>query len=791
MQFSEKWLRDLVKVDWDSAALGHELTMAGLEVDAITAVAGVFSGVVVAEVVSVEPHPNADRLRITRVNDGSGEPLQVVCGAANVRVGMKVPFARIGAQLPEVEIKAAKLRGVESFGMLCAAQELGLAESSDGLLELSEDAPLGMSIRDHLDLDDHCYEIGLTPNRGDCLSLYGLAREVGVLARTTPCLPVVPEVPARQDAVVSVSLQHPSACSRYVSRLIHGIRTDAPTPVWLRRRLERSGVRSISAVVDITNYVMLELGQPMHAFDAAKVEGGIQVRLAVAGEELTLLGGQTIALRPDTLVIADADKPLAIAGIMGGEFSGVSLETSDILLEAAYFDLISLAGQARSYGLHTDSSHRFERGVDATGQRQAIERATQLILEVCGGVPGPVVEKVADAHLPPQRQIHLRRLRIEKLLGLGLADAVVEEICQRLGLQMTSLEDGWTVIVPSWRFDLALEVDLIEELGRVYGYNRLPSKAPTTHIELMPCREDQVVLSRIRALLVDLGYQEAITYSFIDRAWQALVDPECEPLALANPISSDMSVMRTSLLPGLLKALQYNLNRQQTRVRLFECGMRFLPQPEGLKQQTMLSGVVTGAALPELWSHSKKELDFFDIKGNIEQILALGGAFDTVKFRSATHPVLHPGQCARIERQDQSIGWIGKLHPKIQSELGIGSAVYLFELEIEGLCEGRLPRFTELSRFPEVRRDIAFIIDDRVAATEVLACIRANAGGDLKNVNLFDVYQGPGVAAGRKSLALSMTWQHPGRTLLDEEVQTLVDTVVSALRERFEVSLRD
>lgn len=792
MQFSEKWLRELVDVSWSTDELSHQLTMAGLEVDAVVPVAAAFSGVVVAEVVSVEPHPDADKLRVTRVNDGTGEAKQVVCGAANVRAGLKVPFAQLGAELPGgLKIKQAKLRGVESFGMLCASQELGLAEPSDGLLELPADAPVGQSIRDYLNLDDNSFELGITPNRGDCLSLQGLAREVGVLARSTVHAIKAEPVPASHQDARDVVLKAPELCSRYIGRVIKGVDATVATPTWMKQRLERSGIRSISAIVDVTNYVLIELGQPMHAFDLDKVAGGIQVRRAVEGEELELLDGQKIVLRADTLVIADEQSALAVAGVMGGNPSAVGDSTTSILLESAFFDQIGIAGKARSYGLHTDSSHRFERGVDCAGQRAAMERATALILEICGGTAGPVVEAVDQTHLPKRDPVSLRHARVGRLLGFELSRSDIEDFLSRLGMAVTATPEGWSVVPPSWRFDVSIEVDLIEEIGRIYGYNNLPARAPASRIELVARPENRVSEARIKALLVDMGYQEAITYSFIDPRWQAAIDPDLKPLALSNPISTDLSVMRTSLMPGLLKAVLHNQNRQQPRVRLFETGLRFVPEEGGLRQQRMVAGAVAGAALPELWNNSKKDVDFFDIKGNIESVLALGGAFDTVEFKASSRAGLHPGQTAEVLRAGRSVGWMGKLHPRVQAELEISGPVYLFELELEGLSQGSLPRFAELSRFPEVRRDIALLVDERLAAADVMAVVRASAGEELRDTNLFDVYKGPGVEAGKRSLALSLVWQHPERTLQDEEVQSKLDTVIARLKERFNVSLRD
>lgn len=791
MQFSEKWLREWVNPALDTAAFGHQLTMAGLEVDAIEPVAAEFTQVLVGEVLEVVPHPDADKLRVTKVSTGT-ETLQIVCGAANVRVGLRIPVATVGAELPGgLKIKAAKLRGVESFGMLCSEAELGLAETANGLMELPADAPIGKNIRDYLQLDDNLIELGITPNRGDCLSLRGLAREAGVLNKLSVQAPVIAPVAARHKETLPVTLEAEAACPHYVGRLIRGLNVKAASPLWLTEKLRRSGIRSISPVVDVTNYVMLELGQPMHAFDAAKIDGGIVVRMAREGESLALLDGQTLRLRSDTLVIADATKALAMAGIMGGQGSAVSDTTQYIFLESAFFAPLALAGKARSYGLHTDSSHRFERGVDFALQTEAIERATALIIDICGGEPGPVSTASVESLLPTRPPIALRAARIEGLLGIGLPADEVEDILSRLGMQLQKAGTGWQVTPPSWRFDISIEVDLIEELARIHGYNNFPQTTPQAALRLTPQSETAHGEGRIKRLLVDLGYQEAITMSFVEPELLHRFDPETQPLALANPISGDLSVMRTTLWPGLIKALQYNQNRQQSRVRLFETGLRFVPGKDGLIQERMLAGVVCGTVLPELWSNSKKSIDFFDIKGNIESLFALLGASDRVAYKSAAHPALHSGQAAEITTGSRRLGWMGRLHPRLLDDLGLMGPVYLFEVCLDALPEGLLPVAREPSRFPEVRRDIAVLADRQLEAAALLDAIKEGAGTDLRDCRLFDVYEGPGVAEGQRSLAIGMVWQHAGRTLLEEEVQARVDAVVGLLKTRFGVMLRD
>ncbi|MDI1302859.1 MAG: phenylalanine--tRNA ligase subunit beta [bacterium] len=791
MQFSEKWLREWVNPALDTVAFGHQLTMAGLEVDAIEPVAAAFTHVLVGEVLEVVPHPDADKLRVTKVSIGR-ENLQIVCGAANVRVGLRVPVATVGAELPGgLTIKEARLRGVESFGMLCSEAELGLAATASGLMELPLDAPVGKSIRDYLQLDDSLIELGITPNRGDCLSLRGLAREAGVLSRLPVVAPKIVPVAATHQEVMKITLEAAAACPHYAGRLIRGLNAKAVSPLWLTEKLRRSGIRSISPVVDITNYVLLELGQPMHAFDVAHVSDGIVVRMACEGELLTLLDGQTITLRSDSLVIADAKKVLALAGIMGGQASAVSDATQDVFLESAFFAPLAVAGKARSYGLHTDSSHRFERGVDFVLQVEALDRATALIVDICGGEPGPVTIASEESLLPTRAPITLRTARIEGLLGIVLPDEEVVDILTRLGMQVRQEAAGWLVTPPTWRFDISIEVDLIEELARIHGYNNFPKTVPQAALRLTPLSETVTTEGRIKRLLVDLGYQEAITMSFVEPGLLAAFDPETKPLALANPISTDLSVMRTTLWAGLVKALQYNQNRQQGRVRLFETGLRFVPGKAGLIQERMLAGLACGNLLPELWSNSRKEVDFFDIKGNIESLFALLGASDRVAFKAGNHPALHPGQTAEIVSEGHKLGWVGRLHPRLSDDLGLAGPVYLFEICLDALPEGCLPVLCELSRFPEVRRDIAVLADIQLPADALLAAVKTVAGPELRDCRLFDVYEGPGVAAGQRSLAIGMVWQHPQRTLQENEVQAYVDAVVALLKTRFGVSLRD
>jgi phenylalanyl-tRNA synthetase beta chain len=791
MKFSEQWLRGWVSPQVSRDELVARLSMAGLEVDSVTPAAGAFSGVVVGEVLSTEQHPDADKLRVCQVSNGS-ETFQVVCGAPNVRPGLKIPFAMIGAELPgDFKIKKAKLRGVESNGMLCSAAELQAGEGNDGLMELPADAPVGQDIRVYLELDDASIEVDLTPNRGDCLSVAGLAREVGALYAADVVRPQIATIAAMHDEVRPVEVLAPAACPRYLGRVIRNVDLSRPTPQWMVERLRRSDVRSIDAAVDITNYVMLELGQPLHAFDLAEINGGIRVRMAEEGEKLVLLDGQEVTLRADTLVIADHQRALAIAGVMGGEHSGVTTSTRDIFLESAFFDTISVAGKARSYGLHTDASHRYERGVDWQLAREAMERATGLLLEITGGEAGPVIEVASEQHLPSVAPVTLRASRVEQMLGLVIESAEIERLLNALGLTVSADGDGqWRVEVPSHRFDISLEVDLIEELARLYGYNRLPVRYPQARLAPQAKAEAKGDLPELRRLLVARGYQEAITYSFIDPKWFELFNPGTQPLLLANPISNDMAAMRSSLWPGLVKALQHNLNRQQDRVRMFESGLRFVGQLGELKQEPMLAGLVCGSRLPEGWAQGRDVVDFFDVKADVEAVLGFAGALGEFTFAPGQHPALHPGQTARIERDGREVGYLGALHPELSRTLGLDRPVFVFELVLAEVATGRLPKFHELSRFPEVRRDLALLADRDVAASAVLDVIRENAGEWLTDLRLFDVYQGKGIDPHRKSLAVGLTWQHPSRTLNDDEVNATTLAILTSLEERLNATLR-
>jgi len=793
MRFSESWLREWVDLaEVDTRALVAQLTMAGLEVDAVEPAAPPFEGVVIGLVEAVEPHPDAMKLRVCPVDAGQGETLQIVCGAANVAAGMRVPVALVGANLPGgLRIKRARLRGVESFGMICSAAELGLAESSTGIMPLDADAAIGEDLRRWLGLDDQCIELDLTPDRGDCLSLAGVAREVGVINRTPLHPPAMEPVPASLEDCFPVHLDAPTACPRYACRVIRGIDPAAVSPLWLRERLRRSGLRSISPVVDVTNYVLLELGQPMHGFDLRRVDGEIRARMARPGERLALLNGEKIDLRDDTLVIADARRPVALAGIMGGAETAVAEGTRDILLESAFFAPAAISGKARSYGLATDSSHRFERGVDPRLQTQAVERATRLLLDIVGGHPGPVVDVASSAHLPERQWLRLRRERIRRVLGLALDDTDVEDILGRLGMELQTTEEGWQVLPPTSRFDILLEVDLIAEIGRIHGYDNIPVTHGLSAARTKAPPEAALDLGRVRGTLVGRGYHEVITYSFVSPELQELVDPDGAPLALANPISSDMAVMRTSLWPGLIQAARQNQARQERRVRIFETGLRFRTDGGPLRQESVLSGLVTGTALPEQWGAPSRLVDFYDLKADLDAVLATTGAAEAFRYVPAEHPALHPGQTARVEREGDAIGLTGMLHPAAGVRLDMDGNAFLFEISLEALGQGVLPAFKPLSKFPAVRRDLAVVLPEDVEHRRVRDCILAAEPELLRKIVLFDVYHGEKIDSGLKSLALGLIFQAPSQTLTDGDVEGAVARVLARLGDELGARLRD
>jgi phenylalanyl-tRNA synthetase beta chain len=788
MKFSERWLREWSNPAITSAQLTEQLTMAGLEVESVSPMAPGLTNVIVAEILKVERHPNADRLNVCKVSTGKGEALSIVCGASNVRAGLKTALATVGAALPgNIIIEQAKMRGVDSQGMLCSSSELGLGEINNGIMELPDDAPVGTELTHYLKLPDNIIEIKLTPNRGDCLSLVGLARDINAINQLPMHEPEHRSIAAASTFTFPINIIASTGCPRYVGRVIRGIDSQAVTPLWLQERLRRSDIRCIHPVVDVTNYIMLELGQPLHSFDLANLQTEIQVRYANPKETIQLLNGQRLELDENVLIIADKERAVALAGIMGAADSGITSTTTDIFLESAFFDPLTISKSARHFQIFTDSSQRYERGVDYNLQNHAIERATELLLSIVGGEAGPIVEKTGK--LPVADAITLRRKRINHILGVNLEEYVVENILQRLGMQINSHTEGWSVIPPSHRFDITLEIDLIEELARIYGYENIPKQSFFTPIDIQPKLETQTTVSRLSQLLVDKGYREAITYSFIEARLQTLFDPHSAPLVLVNPISADMSVMRTSLLPGLVQSVIFNINRQQSRVRLFEKGLCFKQSANGLSQQPYLAGAITGSVYPEQWSERAKAVDFFDIKGDVESILLLTRDRHFT-FAKAEHPALHPGQSSIIMYNNKQIGYLGRLHPKVQQHLDVTAPIYVFELMLDEIKATILPHYKSPSKYPSLRRDLAFIVNQGVAVHDIQTKIALIAGGLLQHVQLFDIYQGEGIAAGKKSVALGLTFQLSSRTLIDSEIDEVIHRVISMLEGDFNASLR-
>jgi phenylalanyl-tRNA synthetase beta chain len=784
---SEQWLREWVRVDLTSQELSHRLTMGGLEVDALEEVAASFSGVIVAEIVSAEPHPDADKLRVCQVETGSGV-VQIVCGAPNACAGLKAPLAQVGAVLPgDFKIKKAKLRGVESQGMLCAAAELTISEDNAGLMALPQDAPVGTDLREYLALDDHTIEIGLTPNRADCLSIAGLARDLAVLTNGDFIDKQTPATPVTSDSTFDVSIEDTKRCPRYLGRVIEGVDLSRPSPLYIQERLRRSGIRAIDAAVDITNYVMLELGQPLHAFDLDVLAGGIVVRTAQEGETLVLLDGSEQALSMDTLLIADQQKPLALAGIMGGEHSGVSAQTTNLFLESAFFTPELLAGVARRYGLHTDASHRFERGVDPELAKRALEVATALLLEVVGGEAGPITEVCDRDQLPCAEPIRLHRTHAHQILGFEMADERIESILLGLGFTLDTIEGGWSCQAPSWRFDMEIEADLIEELARVHGYDDIPLFSLSGEIHAKLPTETIRPERRVKRELAARGFSEVITFSFIAPDQQCRFDPDTAPVALRNPISSDLAVMRTSLIPGLLNVLRHNFNRQQRRLKIFESGLRFLPG-QGTIQEPMLALAMTGARSEESWSATDSAVDFYDLKGEIEALFAPSGAHAV--FVPAVFPGLHDGQTAEIIVNGESVGVLGRVHPDTAGYWDLPSATYVAQLKRSAVCSQTVPQYTDISRFPEVRRDIAVLLSRTHRVGDVVAALTATQFPDLQRVVVFDVYAGQGVPEGMQSVALGLTFQNVSRTLDDAEITGHVADLVAILQEQFDAVLR-
>jgi phenylalanyl-tRNA synthetase beta chain len=784
MQFSEHWLRQFVNPPLDADALGHALTMAGLEVEEQVIVAQPFNNVVIGEIIETSKHPDADRLQLCKVSVGESEPLQIVCGAPNARVGLKAPCAMVGAQLAGFHIKKAKVRGVESFGMMCSAKELGLVEEADGLLEFSDSAPVGQNVREYLDLDDTLYTIKLTPNRADCLSILGVARDVVAITGAPMTLPESQQVNISSNKIQTVTVSETVACPSYFGRIIEAVNANVNTPDWMVKALERSGLRSISAIVDITNYVLLELGQPMHAFDLDKLNGDIHVRFANKDEQIKLLNDTEANLLSDDLVIADASGPIALAGIMGGEPTSVSNETSNIFLEAAFFTPDMMAGKARRLGLSTDSSYRFERGVDYGNTKEALERATHLILSICGGQAGQVTEVVA--RLPERKKVILRHTRLQSVLGIEISKETVGQILSQLGFTFKEVDDTFVVQAPTYRFDIEREADLIEEVARLHGYDKIPAIAPVACFNMLPLPAERLNLNWLKDVLQSKGYQEVVTYSFVPESWENDLLLNETPITLKNPIASQLSVMRSGLWGGLLEVLSYNLNRKQERAMLFEVGSTFHRDQSKYYEESRVAGLCYGSAMPEQWGEKAKDFDFYDLKAIVDQL-----THHQATYRKEVHSALHPGQSARVYLQDKPVGWIGKLHPKRQQQYELPKSTILFELETDLLLQTTLTKYEEVPKYSAVRRDIAIVVDESMPSQAIIDAVNDANIPLLQKIQLFDIYQGKGIEEGKKSLAFLILMQDTNKTLIDSEAEAAMAKLLKLLENKFNAQLRN
>lgn len=799
MKCSELWLREWVNPKLNRTQLADRLTMSGLEVEELIPAGHEFTNVVIGLIKKVDQHPHADNLTVCQVHIGKSRDLKIVCGAPNVKVGMKAPVALVNANLSIGPITETIIRDVKSEGMLCSAKELELSEDHTGLMELPSDAPIGVNLKNYLKLNDYIFDISITPNRGDCLSIRGLAREISALTNT----PLKKNITKsnvkkfKKSASVSVKINANAehACPHYVGQVIRHVKTDAETPIWLKECLRRSGIRSIHPIVDITNYVMLELGQPMHAFDLNVLSGssknakGILVRLSHQGEEIKLLDGSSHRLDTKTLVIADHEKALAIAGVMGGLDSGVNLLTQDIFLESAYFSPEVIARQRQQYRLNSESAYRFERGVDPTMQREALIRATQLILEIAGGEPESIIDVTHKKYLPRSKKINLSSEKITEVLGIQISEKDVNRIFNMLQFDYKKIKKNWMIHIPSYRFDLTISEDLIEEIARLYGYDRIP----THHLQskLHAESDQQPDLYLLKQFLSDRGYDETISYSFIDKNLQTLLDPTESPHPLVNPIVSDMSVMRTNLWPGLINTLIYNKSRQWERFKLFEIGICFLKKGKELSELPKLAGLMMGFTSPEQWGIPPHPADFYDVKGDLESLFSFLNLEKALNFKLAKHAALHPGQTAGIYLEEQRIGIVGALHPSVLQSLHLSDQVFLFELDLNILLNKiHKPILKEISKLPEVRRDIAILVNQAIPAKEIQDTIKLTAGDWLKDVFIFDVYQGTGVSPGLKSIALALIFQHPTRTLVDDEITKQLTHVIETLQGKMGAVLR-
>ncbi len=791
MLFNKKWVDELVPNNLTAEELCDKITMAGLEVDTCSPVCGSFSKVVVAEVLDCWEHPDSDHMHVTKVNAGTGEELQIVCGAPNVRKGLKVCCAISGAMVGDLAIKPCKLRGVESNGMLCSYKELGMAEESDGIIELPDDAPVGVDIHEYMKLDDVVVDVDLTTNRADCLGVMGIAREVAVLTGQKLNAPVVPEVKAQIEDTFPIEILDPEGCPRYECRVIRGVNQKAKSPLWMTERLRRCGLRSVSPIVDVTNYVMLEYCQPLHSFDLGNLHDRIIVRKANEGEKITVLSGEEITLKNNTLLITDANGPVALAGIFGGENSGINDNTTDVLLESAFFAPDAIKGRARQYGLDTDASHRYERGVDAENQRRAMERATALLIEIAGGTPGPINEVVSEKDLPKHDPIVLRTSKLEKVLGESIPEDEVARILDNLELAPQKTADGFKAVSPSFRFDIAIEEDLIEEVARIYGYNNIPNTTQEGSLDMAKLPEEIVDDDLIKHTLADAGYNEAITYSFTHPDWLRVFS-DVKPIMLTAPISPELSAMRTTLLAALCNTVKYNQNRQQKRVRLFEQGLSYISDEKaenGVRQEPMVAGVISGDVHSENWSEHSRNVDFFDVKGDVEKLLDITCNKGKFEFRRTTEKSLHPGQGADIYLEGVKVGFVGMLHPLAQKALGLKVATGVFEIARQALANRAIPAYKPLSKFPSVRRDFAFVISKDVTVDSLLSLIRAEVGADLSEIRVFDVFEDEKLGD-KRSIALGVIVQNAERTLEDADIDAMAQKIVAAAAEKFGAELR-
>jgi len=797
MRFSKSWIDEWVDTGISADQLSDIITMAGLEVDTVEKVAGDFDHVVVGLVAECADHPNSDHLHVTKVDIGNGDLLDIVCGAPNCRKGLKVCVSLVGAHLPGgLEIKPTKLRGEPSNGMLCSFKELGVDLPSNGIIELPEDAPLGMDIREYFGWNDSSVEVDLTANRADCLSIIGLAREISVLTGKPYKMPEFTRAKATLSDTFPINIHDFKACPKYYGRVFRGLNVKAQTPMWMQEKLRRCGLRSVDPIVDVTNYVMLELGQPLHSFDLDKLKGSLNIRFANEGEKMVLLSGQEAALTPDTLIIADENGPQAMAGIYGGINSGVSETTANVLLECAYFAPDAIKGRAREYGLATDASHRFERGIDYNIQELACERATQLLLDICGGEAGEIIRVESADNLPKPKSISLSMKLVNRVIGNNIVNAdQVFKILNDLGIETRKVaDDQFESVSPSWRIDIEIAEDLIEEVARIYGYNNIPNLPPQAGLRMIKSSMTDLPLDRIKSTLVNRDYNEVVTYSFVQEDKMKVAFPDVAPIIVPKPITAEMNAMRVSLLPGLLDVVAYNNSRQQNRVRIFESGLKFIPEQGaefGIRQVPVLAGAVSGLANDEQWAVSNRNVDFYDIKGDLEAVLGLTQQSERFSFVPCNIPALHPGQSARILLDGNEVGFIGLVHPTVQKAYGVKFKTFIFEIEQSAILKTLIPEYKPLSKFQANRRDIAVLVDKNIPAADIINEIKVVNCHQISKVCLFDLYEGDNIDMAKKSLAISMILQDNNKTLEDSEINALVDKVVDTLKNKFGAALRD